>query len=457
MNDMPANQKTALMVVSLSSFIMPMMLSSVNVAIPTIALKLHADALQLSWVSTAYLLTAAVFLLPFGKVADMIGRKKIYLYGMSTVITASLLAASSRSIEALIMWRIWQGIGAAMLFGTGVAILTSIFPPEKRGRALGINVSAIYFGLTCGPLFGGWVTQHISWRAVFVIHVPVAIFVLILSKVKLIGEWKGKEGQKLDIIGSLIYAVCIISLMIGLSKVPGWNGFILLTVSLVSLVFFIRYERRQRYPLLDIKIFSGNRALSFSCLASLTLYTCTFALTFLMSLYLQNVKNLSPQFAGVIMICQPVIMALLSPSAGKLSDKIEPRYLTAMGMSLIAIGLALLTRLHSESTIGYILCCLSFTGIGFALFASPNTNAIMSSVDKTNLGVASSSVSTTRVLGQMFSMAVVTMAFAMVMGPLSISPETTPLLLKGIRLSLMVTTCLAVLGIYLSMARGNVC
>ena len=434
---------------------MPLMLSSVNVALPSIAVSLNSDAILLTWVSTAYLLTAAVFLLPFGKVADMIGRKKIYLYGMGTVIAASLLAATSQSIEALIMWRILQGVGAAMLFGTGVAILTSIFPPEKRGRALGINVSAIYFGLTCGPLFGGWITQHISWRAVFIIHVPVAIFVLILSKVKLTGEWKGKEGQKLDVIGSLIYAVCIISLMIGLSKVPGWSGLISLTGSFMSLVIFLQYERRQTDPLLDIKIFSGNRALSFSCMASLTLYTCTFALTFLMSLYLQNIRGLSPQISGVIMICQPILMALLSPSAGKLSDRIEPRYLTAMGMSLIAIGLALLTRLHTESTIGYILCCLSLTGIGFAFFASPNTNAIMSSVDKINLGVASSSVSTTRVLGQMFSMAVVTVAFAMVMGPLSISPENSPLLLKGIRLSLTVTTCLAVIGVYLSMARGN--
>lgn len=455
MSNEPSNENTALLIVSLSSFIMPLMLSSVNVAIPTIAIIFQANAIQVSWISTAYLLTTAVCLLPFGKVADMVGRKKVYLYGMSTIICASMLASTSQSIEALIMWRVLQGIGSAMLFGTGVAILTAIFPPEKRGRALGINVSAIYFGLTCGPLFGGWVTQQISWRAVFIIHVPLAIFIVLLSKFKLVGEWKGTSGQKLDIIGSIIYATTIICLMTGLSKVPDWQGLLLVLASVISMRVFIWYEGKQTYPLFDIKIFRGNRALNYSCMASLTLYTCTFALTFLMSLYLQNIKGLSPQFAGVVMICQPILMVLFSPTAGKLSDKIEPRYLTATGMSLITIGLVLLSRLQGDSGIPYIVFCLSFAGIGFSLFASPNTNAIMSSVSKENLGVASSAVSTTRVLGQMFSMAVVTMAFAIVMGPLAISPENNPSLMQGIRISLMTTSCLATIGIYLSLARGN--
>ena len=435
---------------------MPMILSSVNVAIPTIAQTFAADAIQISWVSTAYLLTAAVFLLPCGRLADMKGRKLVYLYGMTTVIIASLLASTSSSIEMLIAWRVLQGMGAAMLFGTGVAILSAVFPPKDRGRALGINVSAIYLGLTCGPLLGGWVTQNISWRGVFIIHVPVAILVLVLAKLKLEGEFKGKPGQRLDLVGAVIYAFTIVSLMMGLSKLPQWQGWALLVSSAVSLFVFVRFESQQQYPLLDVNIFKGNRALNFSCLASLALYTSTFALTFLMSLYLQTIKGLSPQLAGAIMICQPMFMALLSPTAGKLSDIIEPRYLTSLGMASISIGLVLLAGLTPTSSIKFVLLCLSFTGLGFALFSSPNTNAIMSSVDKAHLGVASSSVSTTRVLGQMFSMAVVTMAFAIFMGPLEIVPENHDLLLKAIRASLSVTAAVTVTGIFLSLARGNI-
>ena len=175
---MPANQKTALLVVSLSSFIMPLMLSSVNVAIPSIAASMNAEALLLSWISTAYLLTSAVFLLPFGKLADIVGRKKIYLTGMFVITLASFFAASAQSIVQLIGWRVMQGLGAAMLFSTGVAILSSIFPPEKRGGAIGVTVSAVYFGLACGPLFGGWFAAafgidnngangHLSWSSGF--------------------------------------------------------------------------------------------------------------------------------------------------------------------------------------------------------------------------------------------------------------------------------------------------
>lgn len=453
---MTSEQRTALLVVSLSSLIMPMMLSSVNVAIPTIAVFFNADAILVSWVSSAYLLTAAVFLLPFGKISDMLGRKKIYFAGMLTVILASILASLSPDIYSLIAARVLQGIGAAMLFGTGVAILTSVFPPDKRGKALGINVSAIYFGLTCGPLFGGWMTQHYSWRSVFIIHIPIAIFVILLARLKLEGEWKGKPGQKLDLKGAFIYALTIITLMLGLSNLPEWESLPLLLASITLLWIFVSFEKKISNPIFDVRVFQGNRTFSYSCLAAIALYTCTFALTFLMSLYLQSIKGLSPQVAGVIMICQPLIMAILSPFTGRLSDKVEPRYLTSAGMTLISTGLTMMVFLHTQSSIVYVLCCLAFTGLGFALFASPNTNAIMSSVDKQYLGVASSTVSSTRVLGQMFSMAVVTMAFAVIMGPRAISPENYPLLMRSIQVSFMTAACLSAFGIYLSLARGNI-
>jgi len=435
---------------------MPLMLSSVNVALPSIAASMHSDAILLTWVSTAYLLTSAVFLLPFGKLADILGRKKIYLTGMAVTTLASLLAASSQTIFFLIACRVLQGLGAAMLFSTGVAILTTVFPPERRGRAIGMSTSAIYFGLTCGPLFGGWLTQHFSWRSVFVVHIPIALMVIALAHAKLHIEMPVRNDQKFDFIGALLYAATITSLMFGLSLLPSPDSIFILSLSAAGLISFIRYESKINNPMLAVGIFSNNRVLSFSCLSSLILYSSTFGLTFLMSLYLQNIKGLEPQTAGLIMMSQPLVMAIFSPFTGRLSDRIEPRYLTAAGMCMISFGLGLLSQLQNDTSLSYILVSLLVIGLGFALFSSPNSNAIMGSVDKKHLGVAASSLSTTRVLGQMFSMAVVTLAFALMMGAAPLSPEYYPSLLQSIRLSLFTAACLSFAGIYLSMARGNV-
>lgn len=456
MSNLTSNQRTALLVVSLSSFIMPMMLSSVNVALPSIASALEAEALYLSWVSNAYLLTSAIFLLPFGKLGDIIGRKKVYLGGMVLVTLASFLAASSQSILQLIGWRVLQGMGAAMLFSTGVAILSSIFPPEKRGSAIGMTVSAVYFGLACGPLFGGWLTQHFSWRSVFLVHLPVAILVIILAWFRLEGDWKGETEQKFDFIGTCIYAVSITSLMLGLSLLPTTAGVITLLLCALSLYFFFRYESTVTHPIFAVSMFHANRVLLFSCLAALILYSSTFGITFLMSLYLQNIKGLSPQFAGLIMILQPLIMALASPIAGRLSDRIEARYLSSGGMFLIASGLGLLSAISATTSVSYLLPCLFLIGLGFAFFSSPNTNAIMGSVDKKYLGAAGGTVSTVRVVGQMFSMAIVTLALALFMGNNPLTPEYYPSLLQSIRVSLLVACCLCITGMILSIARGNV-
>lgn len=455
MSEMSANQKTALLVIALSSFIMPMMLASVNVALPSIAQALEAQALYLSWVSNAYLLASAVCLLPFGRLADMVGRKKIFLSGMLLVSLASLLAATSQSILQLIGWRILQGVGAAMLFSTGVAILSSVFPANKRGHAIGVTVSAVYFGLACGPMFGGWLTQHLSWRSVFLVHLPVALLVIAIAWMRLEGEWYGEKEQQFDFMGTAIYAVTIIALMSGLTLLPSPEGLVVLVLSFVGLIHFLRYETKHSHPVFAVQVFRGNRVLVFSCLAAMILYTSTFGITFLLSLYLQNIKGFTPQTTGLVMILQPLVMAFVSPHAGRLSDRIEPRYIASLGMALIACGLGLLTALGTATTLVYILPCLFLVGLGFAFFSSPNVNAIMGSVDKKYLGMAGGVLSTMRVIGQMFSMAIVTLALALFMGNSALIPENYPALLQSIRASLFTACCLCIAGTFLSLARGR--
>ncbi len=449
-------RRTALFVVCLGGFITPLMLSAVNVAIPVIAPSLAMDAITASWVPLAYLLTSAVFLLPFGRLGDMYGRKKMFLSGMTTVTVASILASFSQTALLLILCRALQGMGAAMLFGTGIAILSSVYPPEKRGKVLGLSVSSVYLGLTCGPFIGGWITQQFGWRAVFVFHVPVVLLVIILALVHLKGEWRGPAGQKFDLPGTFIYVATVIALMYGFSVLPQPNGFGLILLSGIGFVVFYKYEKSRQHPLFNVNLFSGNPVLTYSCLTALLMYSSMFSVTFLMSLYLQNIRGFDPQFAGFILISQPLVMTVVSPLAGRLSDRYEPRLITSSGMGLTAIGLALLAAAGTAAPLTAIVPTLMLVGLGFALFASPNTNAILSSVDKKHLGAASGMVATTRVIGQMFSMGIVTLVFALMLGRVQFTPEQSGPLLASINASLIVGSALCFIGIYFSLKRGNI-
>lgn len=448
-------QRTALTIVCLGAFITPLMLSAVNVAIPTIAQGLKMDAITASWVPLAYLLSSGVFLLPFGRLGDMYGRKKMFLSGMTTVTVASILASFAQSPLLLILCRAFQGMGAAMLFGTGIAILSSVYPPEKRGKVLGLSVSSVYLGLTCGPFAGGWVTQQFGWRSVFVFHIPVVLLVIILGLINLKGEWRGPEGQKFDIPGALIYGGAVIALMYGFSILPALSGFALILLSGIGFAVFFRYEKGLQYPLFNVNLFSGNPVLTYSCVAALIMYSSTFSVTFLMSLYLQNIREFTPQLAGLIMISQPLVMTLFSPVAGRMSDHYEPRLIASSGMGLTAIGLAMLAVAGPLTQTELIVLTLMLVGFGFSLFSSPNTNAILSSVDKKYLGAASGTVATMRVIGQMFSMGIVTLVFALMLGPVQFSPEQHGQLLASINASFIVASALCFIGVYFSLKRGN--
>jgi EmrB/QacA subfamily drug resistance transporter len=455
MND-KATKRSALIIASLSSFLTPFMISSVNIALPAIGKEFKTDAVLLSWVATSYLLAAAVSLVPFGKLADIYGRKKIFMGGQIIVAATSLLAAISISAPMLIIFRIFQGVGGAMVFATGIAILTSVYPPHERGKVLGIAVAAVYIGLSCGPFFGGWLTQHFSWRSIFLTNIPLGFSIILLVLWKLKGEWTGAEGDQFDLTGSAIYGVAIVAIMLGITIIPSiLSGWMILAGTL-ALAAFVKWETKVPFPVFDVKLFIENRTFSFSCLAALINYSATFAVTFLLSLYLQYIKALTPQGAGVVLIAQPITMAVFSPLAGKLSDNIEPRVIASLGMALTALGLVLLALINNNTALPFIALSLVILGFGFALFSSPNMNAIMSSVDKKFYGIASGSVGTMRLLGQMLSMGIATLIFALYIGRAQITPEYYPVFIHSVKIAFIVFSCLCVTGIYFSLSRGQV-
>jgi len=409
----------------------------------------------LSWVATSYLLAAAVCLVPFGKLADIYGRKKIFLSGQIIVTVSSFLTAMAVSAPMLIVFRIFQGVGGAMVFATGIAILTSVYPPQERGKVLGIAVAAVYIGLSCGPFFGGWLTQHFSWRSIFLVNIPLGLSIILLVVWKLKGEWTGAQDDKFDFAGSAIYGLAIVAIMYGISIIPSLASIWIIPAGMLALAGFVKWETRVRYPVFEVNLFIENRTFSFSCLAALINYSATFAVSFLLSLYLQYIKGLSPQGAGVVLIAQPIVMAVFSPLAGKLSDKIEPRVIASLGMGLTTIGLTLLALINHHTTLLFVIISLMVLGLGFALFSSPNMNAIMSSVPKRYYGIASGSVGTMRVLGHMLSMGIATLVFALFIGRARITPDLYPALISSVKIAFVIFSCLCAAGIFFSLARGK--
>ncbi len=444
------------MAAALTAFMSPFMASAINVALPAIQRSFGMGAVALSWVSTAYLLASAIVLVPAGKVADIYGRKKVFTLGLTIFTASSLLLALAPSAAVLILLRILQGSGAAMTYTTGMAILTSVFPPHKRGRAIGFYVSAVYIGLSIGPTVGGVLTHYWGWRSIFAVITPLGLIPIFISVKYLTGEWRDAPGEILDIWGSLIYAAAILALVYGATQLPSAEGIYLLMGGLAGLAGFVYRQRKVRYPVFEVRLFQQNRLFAFSSLAALINYAATFAVTFLMSLYLQYIKGFSPQSAGMILLAQPAMQAIFSPLAGRWSDRIEPRILASAGMGLTALALIQLIFIGAQTPLTYLIGLLLMLGIGFGLFSSPNMNAIMGAVDKRYYGIASGAVATMRLLGQMSSMALATVIFAIFMGNAPITPEIHPLFLQSLKVIFVTGSALCTLGIFFSLVRGNI-
>jgi len=457
--DNKLSKRITLFVVTLASFLTPFDGSSVNIALPSIGKEFSMNAISLGWVATAYLLSSAMFLVPLGRVADIHGRKKLFTFGVVIFTAASFSMVLCTSGTMLICLRIVQGVGSAMIFGTGVALLMSVFPAQERGRALGINVAAAYTGLSIGPFVGGLLTLHLGWRSIFLVNVPLGLVAIALISFKLKEEWAGGEGEKFDLVGSIIYCFSLTAVIYGFSSFSRLGAMLsacIILVGIFGIFAFIGWEMKVQNPVLNVDVFRGNRAFALSNLAALINYSATFAVGFFLSLYLQYIKNFNPQMAGAILVFQPIIMAVGSPFAGRLSDRIEPRIVASVGMALTAVGLFFLTLLHEGSSLGFVVADLILLGLGFALFSSPNTNAVMSSVEKRFYGVAAGTLGTMRLTGQMFSMGIAMLIFAIHMGHTQISPEYYPLLLKSTRSAFILFGILCSGGALASLARGKI-
>lgn len=449
-------KKSALLVAALGSFLTAFMTASLNIALPTLGKAFNMDAVLLSWVATVYLLAAAVFLVPFGRIADIYGRKKVFTYGMVIYTVSSFFAGMSPSPSFLLLFRVVQGMGGAMVFGTAVAIVTSVFPAKERGKVIGINVAAVYTGLSLGPFLGGLLTQQLGWRSIFLINVPFGLVIIFFVVTHLKGEWTGAPGEKFDLTGSVIYGLALITVMYGISLLPLKTGLLFIVCGFVGLGLFVVKEVYTDTPVLDMGLFFRNRVFALSSLTAFINYSTTFAVGFLLSLYLQTIQGLPPQKAGVILVCQPVVMVLFSPLAGRLSDRIEPRMIASFGLVVTTVALFTFTRLTETTHVLAVTAQLALLGAGTAFFSSPNTNAMMSSVERKEYGIASAVVATMRLMGQMGSMGVAVVVLAVYLGKVEIVPGYYGLFLESVKTIFVLFAGLCAGGVCVSFLRGEV-
>ncbi len=430
------------------------MMSAVGVALPTIGRFFGASAVSLALVEMVYILAVTLFLLPLGRLADITGRKKIFVSGVGLFVLATILLPFSPSIAVFIAIRFLQGIGVSCTVSTSVAILSSVVPKETRGKAMGIIVACVYLGLSAGPTLAGFMIAWMGWQWIFFATVPLAMAALILTLTQLKGEWKGAEGESFDWLGSLIYMTALSCLIVGVSHLesetwaPG-----LMVAGVVCLAGFSVFEYRHPSPILDIRLLLGNRVFAFSNIATWINYAASFGLTFFFSLYLQVIKGMSAQTTGFVLIVQPVIQAALSPLSGTLSDRISPSKLSTAGMAICAAGLGFAAFLGQEAQIWQVLTVLVIMGLGFAAFSTPNMTTVMGSVRPKHYGIASSLVATMRSIGMLTAMTITTLLLSMFMGNAEVSTATAPGFLKTMHTAFIIFAVLSLVGIIFSMAR----
>lgn len=450
-------QFSILAIVAITSFMGTFLISSVNIALPEIEKSFNLNAVQLSWVVTSFLLSSAMFLLPAGRLSDIIGIRKFFKIGVLIFVIASVASGFAPAGGWLIAFRFIQGCGAALTSTTGPAILVSAFPPQHRGRVLGYSVASVYLGLAFGPFLGGIITQYAGWRFLFYISAVIGIGTTIIAFTYL-----GKDDidksikQKVNIKGTLFYMPGLFAMVYGSSEIPSLAGWIMLITGLLMLVLFWFIEVKSEFPIFDTKLFTENKLFAFSNIAALINYSATYAIVFLLSLYLQKVRALSPRDAGMILIAQPVVMAALSPVAGRLSDKIQPRFMATAGMSICTVGLIAFSLISAVTPIWMIVCLLVLMGLGFAMFSSPNMNTIMGSVHISKYGLASGTSATMRVLGQIVSMTIVTLFFASLFGNNAIKIVPNETFMKAVNWGFASFSVISAAGIYFSFARGKV-
>ena len=434
----------------ITSFFAIFLSNGIIIGVPAIAQEYGMNNVIQNWVPTIFFLVVAVFTVPAGQISGKFGVKKSLLAGVTVYLIGSIGAVLSLSTEMFLIFRIMQGAGVAFLNVSAMAMTVHAVSPKKRGQALGFTVTGIYLATSLSPVICGFLVNNLGWRAMFYFVIPFLILCMILLVVKVPKEWKTYKDAKIDTLGSVLYALGILMFIYGFTTLITTYGKILTVAGLILLVIFAKYELGQKSPVFNMHLFE-NKKFASSNIAALCSYIATMVITTILNYHFQYVRGWDPQMAGLILIITPIIMAIMAPNSGRLSDKINPQKLAAIGMGITTVALIILVFLTKDMPLYLVITAMVLQGIGVGLFSSPNTNAIMSSVPPKDAPTASASQAAMRTIGQTMSLGLLTLVFAWIMGNLPLSPQYAGMIISSSQAICIISIFAAIIAVFASL------
>ena len=451
------DRRLILLMAMLTNFSANVGLMGLNVGLPDLGHELQLSASLLGWINLSLFIAMAVMAAPGAKLADIWGRRRTTIISCVVCFGGLTFGAVAWDHISLLTSRVITGFGMAVAFTNVISMVTSVYPVEQRGRVLGYSVAAVYMGLSVGPVVCGYLVELFGWRSIFwssALFLIPSLITILMVKV----EQSPAKGQRLDLVGSLFWGLGIALLFTGLTELTTYPilASTLLGVGVCFSYLYVRRSLSQANPILDVRLFVINRRFAFSSLAAFICYSASTGITMVMSLSLQYSHGLQPVAAGLVLMAQPVCQTLLTPIAGRLSDRLDPGRMASIGMAVLSLGLAFIAiELRADSSLALIVFMLLTLGVGFAIFAAPNSNAIIGSVEPSQVGQAAGTITATRLCGQIASISITTLIFSLVIGPGPITPAKYPIFQDAATICFAFFAPICFLGILASLARGK--
>ncbi len=425
-----------------------------NLALNAIGAEFNCSAHDLGWVSSIYFIVSVMALVPTAKLSDIYGKKKMFMTGIVIATVGLIFCSTAQNIYSLYVFRGVCGVGMAMISGTSVSMISDVYPKEERGAALGVNTASVYLGAALGPSMGGFITDLIGWRWIFVVIVPLML-VGFFAIMRFPYNIKNSPGQKYDMKGAIVYVIGIGLMMFGLISLPEIYAMVMMFIGGLFIMAFIFIETHEEFPLMQMKLFRNSR-FSRSLLALFLNYASSYCTTFFLSLYLQNMGAMTATQAGLVLMAQPVMQVIFTLLAGKLSDRIDKRILPTLGMLITAVSLFMLLTVGITLNLPLMIAALIVGGIGYGVFSAPNTSATMSYVQPYEYNQASAMIATMRQIGMMLSMGVATCLISIHLGSTAaLEPSNYPQFMEVMKTAWIMCISFSLVGAVISWFRGK--